>query len=361
MLSSLGCRRCPDPTLASSPCDCVRNKNVNIRTVSQIHATRTQLSELFDGGFSATGAWISEHYRRCTYVHLHEGENPTRGAVMRHPYIALSVLSCLIAGECGPARADERPMLDEVSVSAGIFSNDLSANMRVDGGIKGSGTAIDFSRDLGQGGTHSLPFISATWRPWDRHEFELAYFHDDNDRSRTLNRSLVLKNQTFTVGSTLSSKFSLDAGSLAYRYWLWIGDNGAFGLSAGLQTYSFDLRLKASANVSGPSGGAAATRTVSASASTNIPDPSIGISYRYQMANWARFVADAGAFKANIGDIDAKLYNARLGVEFYPWQSFGVVTQYAFNKISADIDKSGFSGHTSFKFNGFQLLVKVRF
>lgn len=280
---------------------------------------------------------------------------------MKYPLIAIALLSCMLAGALTPALADEHPMLDYVAVNAGIFSNDLSATMRVDGGLKGSGTSLDFSRDLGQGGTKSLPFISATWRPWERHEFELTYFHEDSDHSRTLNRSLVFNNQTIAVGSSLGSKFKLDAGAITYRYWLWIGDRGAFGLSGGLQTYSFGLRLKGSISASGANGGATATRTVGASASTDLPDPSIGVSYRYQLEDWARFVADAGAFKANIGDIDAKLYNARLGVEFYPWPNFGIVTQYAYNKINADIDKSSFSGHTSFKFNGFQLLLKVRF
>lgn len=280
---------------------------------------------------------------------------------MKYPLIAFALLSCMFADALGPALADDHPMLDYIAVDAGIFSNKLTANVRVDGDVKRSGTSLDFSRDLGQGGTQSLPFLSASWRPWERHEFEFNYFHDDNDHSRTINRSLVFNNQTIAVGSTLSSKFKLDAGGLTYRYWIWIGDQGAFGLSGGLQTYSFDLRLKGSVNASGSAGSASATRQVTASASTDLPDPSIGVSYRYQLEDWARFVADAGAFKANIGDIDAKLYNARLGVEFYPWQQFGIVTQYAFNKINADVNKSSFSGHTSFKFNGFQLLLKVRF
>ncbi len=280
---------------------------------------------------------------------------------MRTPCIVLVLSSCVLADAWGPSLSQERDMLDHASVSVGIFSNDFSASMRVDGQTKRSGTSLDFSRDLGQGGTQSLPFISGTWRPWDRHEFELSYFHDSNDSSRTLNRSIVFNNQTLTVGSTLGSKFTLDAANLTYRYWIWIGDKGAFALSAGLQTYSFDLRLTGTASVAGPAGGAATSREVSSKASTDLPDPSIGVAYRYQMADWARLIADAGAFKANIGDVDAKLYNARIGVEFYPWEHWGVVTQYAYNEIKADVDGSHFSGRTNFKFNGFQLLIKARF
>jgi hypothetical protein len=176
-----------------------------------------------------------------------------------------------------------------------------------------------------------------------------------------LNRSIEFNNQTLLVGTSLGSKFTLDAANLTYRYWIWMGDNAAFGLSAGLQNYSFDLRLQGTASATGPNGGASSSRMVTAKASTDLPDPSIGVAYRYQMAEWARLTMDAGAFKANIGNVDATLYNARVGVEFYPWRNWGLVTQYAYNKIDADISGSHFAGHTSFKFNGFQLLLKLRF
>lgn len=269
--------------------------------------------------------------------------------------------TCILACASGAALAQEHAMLDNASISVGIFSNDLSASMRVDGRTKRSGTSFDFGRDLGQGGTKSLPYIAATWRPWERHEFELSYFHDSNDRSRTLSRPIVFNDQTLLLGSSLRSKFTLDAANLTYRYWIWIGDNAAFGLSAGLQTYSFDLRLTGTVTATGPAGGVGASRTASSKASTDLPDPSIGVAYRLQMASWARLIADAGAFKATIGDVDAKLYNARVGVEFYPWEHWGVVTQYAYNKIKADVDGSRFSGRTDFRFSGFQLLIKARF
>ncbi|MHA6203427.1 hypothetical protein ACXU4B_03270 [Dyella soli] len=275
--------------------------------------------------------------------------------------IALSLSLWALLATMAPAMADDHPMLDYASVSAGIFTNDLSASLRFDGRVRNSGTPLDFSRDLGQGGTQSLPFIEGTWRPWERHEFELTYFHDSNDASHTINRTVVFNNQTLNAGATLNSKFSLDAGGVTYRYWAWIGDRAAFGLTAGLQAYSFELKLKATASVQGANGGGSVTRSINSKASTDLPDPSIGLAYRYQMADWARLVADGGAFKANIGNIDATLYNARVGVEFYPWQQIGVVTQYSYNKIDADVTKNRFSGNATFRFSGLQLLFKWRF
>jgi hypothetical protein len=257
--------------------------------------------------------------------------------------------------------ADDHPMLDYLSVSIGGFANNNSASLRADGNVRNSGTRLDFSRDLGQGGTRTLPYLDVTWRPWDRHEFEFTYYHDSNDASRYLNRTLQFNGNQLQLGAQIDSRFTLDAASVIYRYWAWIGDRGAFGVAAGLQAYRFSLKLSGNAFATTNNGSASAGGTRSARVSSDLPDPSIGISYRYQAADWVRIVADAGAFKANVDQVDATLYNARIGAEFYPWDHFGVVTQYAFNRIDADVTRSKFNGDADFKFKGFQLLLKVRF
>lgn len=259
------------------------------------------------------------------------------------------------------ARADDHPMLDYLSVSVGGFANNTSASMRADGSTRNSGTRLDFSRDLGQGGTKALPYLDVTWRPWDRHEFEFTYYHDSRDSTRYLDRTLQFNGHQLQAGAQLDSRFTLDAAQVIYRYWAWIGDRGAFGIAAGLQAYRFSLKLSGNAFVSTSNGVMTAGANRTGRVSSDLPDPSIGISYRYQAADWVRIVADGGAFKANVDQVDATLYNGRIGAEFYPWEHFGIVTQYAFNKIDADVSRSKFNGNADFKFRGFQLLLKARF
>lgn len=259
------------------------------------------------------------------------------------------------------AYADDHPMLDYLSVSVGGFANNGGASIRADGGVRGSGTRLDFDRDLGQGGTRALPYVDVTWRPWDRHEFEFSYYYDSHDASRYVNREISFNGNDYLLGGQLRSRYSLSAGAINYRYWAWIGKRGAFGLWAGLQAYHFSLRLTGDVTAQNGNTQAQASATRSSSVSTSLPDPSIGLSYRYQAADWVRLVADGGAFKANVDNIDATLYTARIGAEFYPWEHFGVTTQYTFNKINADVTKNKFNGGLDFKFKGFQLLLKVRF
>ncbi|TBR40299.1 MULTISPECIES: hypothetical protein [Dyella] len=280
---------------------------------------------------------------------------------MRSPRLIVATLALSLSFAVPVVHADDHPMLDTFSVSAGFFANNFDGGLRADGQVKNSGTTLNFSRDLGQDDSRYLPYFAVSWRPWDRHEFEFSYYHDSTDGNRTLTRNLQFNNQELVVGSTLRSKFTLDTFGFTYRYWAWIGDEAAFALTGGLQAYSFDLKLDGTVSANGPGGGGTATRQAKAKANTDLPDPSIGVAFRYQMASWARLTADLGAFKANIADIDATLYNARVGVEFYPFENWAVITQYSYNKIDADVNKDRFRGNATFRFSGGQVLLKYRF
>jgi len=276
--------------------------------------------------------------------------------------VHVSSLLALAAGCLGQvAHAEVDRALDDISVSVGAFANNSSATLRADGAVLGSGTPLDFDRDLGQGGTKALPYFDVTWRPWEHHEFEFSYFSESNSQTSTLSRNIMFNGKEFIVGSRLASKFSVDAGSITYRYWAWTSDDAAFGIFGGLQWYSISLDVNGTVGITGSDGGVTQTGSASAKVSSTLPDPSLGLSYRYQMADWARLVADGGGFKIKVENVDATLYNARVGVEFYPWTNFGVVTQYTYNKIEADVERTNFLGNADIRFSGFQVLLKARF
>ncbi|HSC10594.1 MAG TPA: hypothetical protein VLC97_06435 [Rhodanobacteraceae bacterium] len=276
--------------------------------------------------------------------------------------VHVSSLLALAAGCFGQVtHAEVDRALDDISVSVGAFANNSSATLRADGAVLGSGTPLDFDRDLGQGGTKALPYFDVTWRPWEHHEFEFSYFSESNSQTSTLSRNIMFNGKEFIVGSRLASKFSVDAGSITYRYWAWTSDDAAFGIFGGLQWYSISLDVNGTVGITGSDGGVTQTGSASAKVSSTLPDPSLGLSYRYQMADWARLVADGGGFKIKVENVDATLYNARVGVEFYPWTNFGVVTQYTYNKIEADVERTNFLGNADIRFSGFQVLLKARF
>lgn len=269
--------------------------------------------------------------------------------------LAVAGLACSASAWAGEDR-----MLDDFAVEFGLFSSNIDANLRANGATD-SGSRLDLHRDLGVPDSKSLPYVELTWRPWRRHEFTFNYYHNDETQHRELARDIDFQGNHYIADALVTTKFATDTYGIGYRYWAWIGDDAAFGLYAGLQSYSVSLKLTGTVEVVGADGSVEGTRTVTSKASTDIPDPYIGLSYRYQINDWARFIADGGAFKAKLGDIDATLYNANLGVEMLPWEHVGVVVQYSYNKIDADLTKNRFEGNFNARFSGLQLLAKLRF
>lgn len=282
---------------------------------------------------------------------------------MNHP--RRRPLSCACLGAClllfgATAGAADAPMLDGFAIDLGLFANNLDADVKLNGDSAG-GSRVDLNRDLGLDSSRNLPFIAMTWRPFERHEFGFNYYQDDVSRARTLTREITIRDDAYEAGVELSSKLTYKSYGLGYRYWAWIGDAAALGVGVGMQFYDLDLKLRGSGTIVGPGGSGTVVADLETHASTNIPDPYIGAAWRYQMVDWARLVADAGVFKANVGDVDATLYNVRFGVEFYPWENFGIVTQYMYNRIDADVSKNDFDGNARFTFDGAQVLARLRF
>lgn len=280
---------------------------------------------------------------------------------MQYRRMLRASLALLMLSGVSSAWADDDLMLDTFAVNVGVFASRTDANLRVDANAANRGTSIDLNHDLGLGGSNLLPYIGFSWRPFRRHEFEFSYYENDESTSHELGRDISVRDVTYLAGSQVGARFSYQTYGAGYRYWAWIGDRAAFAISAGLKSYRSTLKLDGTFDTTGSGGSGSNSVSVVTRASTHLPDPYIGLSYRYQMTDWLRFTADGGAFKSSINDIDATLYDARAGLEVYPWESVGIVAQYAYNKIDADLKKDRFLGAADLRFDGAQLLLKYRF
>ena len=108
-------------------------------------------------------------------------------------------------------------------------------------------------------------------------------------------------------------------------------------------------------------GGNQAGGTRSGSTDLDLPEPTIGGSWRWTPGEDWRISADAGYFSANINDIDGDVVVGRIGVEWFPWENTGFSLDYTASKIDADANKSNFNGNVDFTDSGLRLGVVYRF
>jgi len=264
--------------------------------------------------------------------------------------LSLALLSCAAS----PASAVE--VLDTFSARIGGYVTRFDTDVRADGETS-DGTDINLDRDLGLDENDAISYVALTWRPWDHHEFGLAYHGNDTSSSKVLERDIVFDGEVYEASATVKTDLSFDAYEAYYVWWAAAHENWALGPRLGLVWYKIDLGLSVTLAAGGGQAGADARGEVSA----DLPAPTIGGSWRWTPADDWRLSADIGYFSANINDIDADVTFGRAGVEWYPWESVGFSLDYIISNIRADANKPNFDGHADFVDSGLRLGVVYRF
>lgn len=268
-----------------------------------------------------------------------------------------SPVSCLIAllSLAAPPALAVEP-LDTFSVRVGGYVQTFDTEIRADGETQ-SGTRIDLRRDLGLDDSNAIGYVAFSWRPWEHHDFGLAYYQDDADATRVLQRDIVFEDTTYQASGRVRTEISTDAYEAYYIWWAASHETWALGPRLGLIWYSLDLSLTLEADGAGsPVGG-----TVSDSVDADLPAPTIGGSWRWTPAEDWRVSAEAGYFSVDVSDIDADVTFGRVGVEWFPWERVGFSLDYTMSRIEADSEKSSFTGNLEFNDSGLRLGAVYRF
>lgn len=246
--------------------------------------------------------------------------------------------------------------LDTFSARIGGYISTFDTQVRADGETT-AGTKFDLDRDLKVDPDSTIALLGLTWRPFQRHEFSFSYRQDDKDASTILQRDITFNDTVYPASATVRTDISVDTYEASYVWWAASHENWALGPRLGLVWYSLDLRLQLERDENGNS----VIETVSNDASVDLPEPTIGGSWRWTPAEQWRVSADAGYFSASIGDVDGDVFFGRAGVEWYPWEKVGFWLDYTVSDIDVNVDKQRFDGNVAFRDSGVRIGVAYRF
>ena len=259
------------------------------------------------------------------------------------------LLGCALLGVAPAAFAVEP--LDTFSARIGGYVTTFDTEVRANG-VTGQGTEVDLNRDFGLDDSTAVAFVGFTWRPWEAHEFGLAYYQDDADATRQVTRNITFRDRTFAANSVLGVDVGIDAYEAYYTWWAASHENWALGPRVGLVWYRMDIALDLLVDVNG---NPVASGSFREEANVDVPAVTLGGSWRYVPAPDWRLSAEAGYFAANIEDVDADVLWGRIGVEWFPWEQAGFSLDYTLNKVTADVDQSRFNGDLDFLNSGVRL------
>ncbi|VTU34368.1 hypothetical protein SRS16CHR_05474 [Variovorax sp. SRS16] len=246
-----------------------------------------------------------------------------------------------------PALADPSPALDRFSFSVGAYGADptINATVLTPYGALNSG---DIQR-----GRVTMPRISADLLIGDSQGLSLDYFQYSRGYTGALASNFAIGPGTVTTIGNANVDFKLDFGQLAYRWWIGSG-NTVLGLGAGAAYYKATLRTNAVAGLNG------LTAAFSQQDSDDAIAPLLEVGVRHAITPDLRLFADASGIRKFGGKFSGNIYNAALGVEWFPLKNVGVVASY--NLTNIDLQRDGYlAERLRVRLHGPTVALKARF
>jgi hypothetical protein len=248
------------------------------------------------------------------------------------------------------AVADPSPALDRFSLSVGAFH----AKPTLDAGLNTPYGRFD-TRDI-EGGSVTMPRITADVLIGDSQGFSLDYYRFNRDYGTGFANSFAIGPTSVTALGNVNLDLKLDFAKFAYKWWIGSGDT-VLGLGAGVAYYRVSLDSNALAGVNG------ATATFSQHDSDDAFAPLLEIGVRHAISPDLRLFADLSGVRKGGSNLRGHIYNAALGVEWFPIKNVGVVLSYGVSEIELkrDFDALSSTGRLRVKLKGPSAFLKARF
>ena len=260
-----------------------------------------------------------------------------------------------LASASGITIADQSPALDRVSIWLGAYYPNVDTNLGANyqnGLLKGN---VNLERELRFQDHKIVPRARLDFLIGDSQGFSFDYTNFNRTQSKTLGTDVSFGGHNYDATATVRAKLNFDMGSAAYRWWFGHSSD-VFGVGLGAAYYRVNAGVSGQVSVNGINvGQASTTREDSAWA------PMLQLGWRHAFNDSWRMYADASGVKKNGGNLNGHIYNAALGLEWFPWHNVGVGAEYDYTKISLNQDRHTYDDDLRMRLNGPSVFLRLRF
>lgn len=250
--------------------------------------------------------------------------------------------------------ADVSPALDRFSLSLGGYYANTDTTIGAgdrSGQFKGN---VNLERDLGFEDHKTVPRVKLDFLIGDHQGFSFDYFSINRSETKTLSDAISYGGNDYSASASVRGKLDFDFGSAAYRWWFGSG-NDVFGVGIGAAYYRVRAGVSGIATLNGDSAQASTSYSQTAGA------PLLQLGWRHAFNNSWRMYFDASGVKKNGGQLNGHIYNAALGLEWYPWKNLGIGAEYAYTRIKLNDQQDSYNANLDLKLHGPSAFVKFRF
>ncbi len=272
-------------------------------------------------------------------------------------FSASCALLALAAFGGAPAHADPSPALDRVSLWLGGFYSDTQTRIGATGRsglISGYTGHFSLEDDLGFREHKTVPRARLDFLIGDHQGFSFDFFGIDRTHSRSISRDIGYDGVSFPASARVDGKLNFNFGSASYRWWFGTGSD-VFGLGIGAAYYGVKARVEGRASIDGYTGDAVASTHETAWA------PVLQLGWRHAFSHNLRIYADAYGVKKNGGNLAGHIYNAALGLEWFPIENLGIGAEYDYTRIRLDQNHPSYQANLDMRLKGPSLFARLRF
>lgn len=259
--------------------------------------------------------------------------------------LAATIASCAASLAHAESRA-----LDPASLwLGGYFTNaDFTLRASTDAGNLDTGR-VDLASGHETLGRARLDLVF-----WESQGLTFDYYAFGRSSSHVLDQPFSYEGTAYDLHSTLNGKFDLSAGSAAWRWWFGSEDD-VFGLGLGAAYYQAKLRVTGSATVDDVT--VQATKRWDEDAVA----PLVTLGYKHAFSENLRVYLDASGVRKNGGTLSGHIYDARVGLEWFPWHAVGVGAEYGVSRIHVKRDGSSYDAALDVDLDGPSPFARFRF
>lgn len=268
--------------------------------------------------------------------------------------VAIASLALAMAAASSCAFADQSPALDRVSIwLGGYYAN---TNTKIGAGDNGGLVygRVGLEDDLGFPDHKFSPRARLDWLLGDHQGFSFDYYSIDRSETKGLSRDIRYGGYDYLASARVKGKLDFGFGSAAYRWWFGNGPS-VFGVGVGAAYYRLRTGLSGEASLNGESVQASTSSDESAWA------PMLQLGWRYAISDQVRVYIDASGIKKNGGNLNGHIYNAALGLEWFPWKNVGLGAEYGYQKIKLNQRHHEYHDDLNMQVDGPSLFVRFRF
>lgn len=266
------------------------------------------------------------------------------------PTTSATLAAVLMAAASSTAMAEGSLALDPVSIWLGGYY----ANTEVDVAAKGNPIDASTGKIQLHDGDETIARARLDVLLFGTQGLEFDYYSLNHSTSQTLTQPFDFQGIPFELHSTLHGKVEFDAGQFAYHWWFG-DDTDVFGLGLGAAYYRAKLSLAGTVSIAGQS------RSGSASWDGDAVAPVATIAWRHAINDSLRVYIEGSGIYNNSGSLSGHIYDARGGVEWFPWQNVGIAAEYGDTRIKLDREGSTFDSNIDIKLHGPSLFARFRF